>query len=986
MLSGALCAWLVVGYPVHAQQAGPSLFDAVGKGQVEANVFGKSTSFDQPMLMLEATNRQADPITPILLMGTILHSRDPTYCDVVVLAVEPPLALAGGEGQKALSAAYGYCLQPAPGERRYPPTPATYEVTGEMVSRAIQRVLTVVPTDGSARRDLSVQVAVWMAQGITDQKVLEKRSGYTDLTPYWEKANAYLRGSPPATATPSATVAATAQIVGPVATTASPTATPTSAPSPRWPLSWLLCLGGIVALLVPLAIFLLRSGARETQPEPPGEPGPDQLPEGDYLSPTGPHLPIKLRVTFGQSSSETGTQPLTKLATPDRAESVAAEAQPSSVQDIVPGTAPLPRAHARPDRSKTFEKTMRPAPEPAFVELIADGGPLDKQALKVPPGGGLISRFEAEFIVLPDPRISAPHLVIRPGRGENKTTIRDLGSREGTLLNGQPLPVGANASKELRDGDRIQAGGTVLLYQADGPALTTSDGRKRYGLGGKSLWIISREKLSFVQGIDKLQKADAGISNPHALVEVGQTIRICDLNSLNGTLVQGRPLLPGQWVALRDGWTVQVSSTKFTVRTNIAGMLELIAGRYEPRRWISCGGMADIFAVREADTGVERALKVIRSRFLSQNERLRQAYLDAFQLEAARSQAISHPGFVKVHAAGDDPAAGPYLVMDLINGPSVEELLGHHKLLPLADAIEIACQVGEALGHLHQQHHLVHCDIAPKNLLVDQNGLVYVLDLGIAMQEGERQPDFASDGYMAPELLRGEPATPAADVYSLGVTVYEMITGERYQPLSESTAHPAMALAGRPEDGGGRQALQARAPEELAKAVLRALQEDPQQRYAQVDQFLTDLTPHRQGADLSRLVVWWRSPVVGQPAPAQAAPGQAVAEQAGLEPAATPQASTEPTTCPCCGHPLRSGAQFCGGCGQEIGAVQAAATAAGDCPECGFVNRPEAKFCAGCGQGIVVAQATVPPPDTSLQCGFLNRPGAKFCVGCGQQL
>lgn len=1012
VLSFALCAWLAVAHPTQAQQVISSLFDAVEKGQVEANVFGKSTSFDQPMLMLEATNRRAESISLTVPMGTIWRSRDPTYCDVVVLAVEPALALEGGEGQKALSAVYGYCLQPAPGERHYPPASATYDVTEEIASRVVQRVLAAVPADESARRDLSVQVAVWMAQGIADQKTLEKRSGYADLTSYWQRARAYLEGSPPPTTAPSATVAATAQAVGPMATAALPMATPTPVSSSRFPLPWLLCLVGVIALLISLAILLLRSGEQKRRMEPSEVTSPDQLLEGDYLPLPGRRRPIQPPVIFTPSPSRTGTQPLPKLTMPEQVGGAAAEAQPSA-PEAVPGTAPLPRAHARPDRSKAFEKTMRPAPEPAFVELIADGGPLDKQVLKVPPGGGLISRFEAEFIVLADPRISAPHLVIRLGRNEHKTTIRDLGSREGTLLNGQQLPKGANASQELSDGDRIQAGGTALLYQAGGPALTTPDGRKRYGLGGKSLWIISREKLPFIQGIDKLQTADAGISSPHALVEVGQTIRICDLNSLNGTMVQGRSLLPGQWVALRDGWTVQVSSTKFTVHTNIAGLPELIAGRYELRRWLSCGGMADIFAVREVDTGVERALKVIRARFLSQSERLRQAYLDAFQLEAMRSQAISHPGFVKVHAAGDDPAAGPYLVMDLINGPSVEELIGHHTHLPLADAVEIACQVGEALGYLHQQHHLVHCDIAPKNLLVDPNGLVYVLDLGIAMTEGERQPDFASDGYMAPELLRGESATPTADVYSLGVTVYEMITGERYRPLSESAAQAVMAVAGQPGDGDAGQILLARAPEELARAVLRALQEDPHQRYAQVDQFLAVLTPYRQGADLSRLVAWWtrlgpvapgapagpplaQPAVAGQAAPSPVAPEPAVPAQAALSPPPAPslapeavaalQTGTEPTTCPHCGQPVRSGARFCGRCGREISAVQAAAPATGACPQCGSLNRPGARFCGGCGREIGVVQVVAPAASACPQCGSVNRPGARFCGGCGQQL
>jgi len=498
--------------------------------------------------------------------------------------------------------------------------------------------------------------------------------------------------------------------------------------------------------------------------------------------------------------------------------------------------------------------------------------------------------------------------------------------------------MGPNATQELNNGDRIRVGSTVLVYQAAGPMLTSADGRKHYLLGSRPLWIISREKLPFVEDMESLRNADTSISSPHALIEVGQSIRIRDLNSLNGTAVQGRPLLPGQWAALRDGWTLQIGNTKLTVHTNMAGLPNLIASRYELRRWISGGGMADIFAVRDLDDGVERALKVIRARFLSQNERLRQLYLDAFQLEAARSQAITQSGFVRVHAAGEDPAAGPYLVMDLINGPSVEELIRHHKCLPLADAAEIACQAAEALHHLHQHHHLVHCDVAPKNLLVAPDGVVYVLDLGIAMQEGERQPDFASDGYMAPELLRGEPATPAADVYSLSVTLYEMLTGEPYQLTNGSQAG----------EDPIRQALLACAPQELTDAVLRGLQSDPGQRYASMDRLLADLSPHRRGADLAGLLAWWVRPGPAMPAapvglPAAQPTVQPSEVSPASEPAVVPQASAEPTTCPKCGCPVRTGAKFCGNCGARISV---------SCPNCGSANRPQARFCVTCGRPL----------------------------------
>jgi len=100
---------------------------------------------------------------------------------------------------------------------------------------------------------------------------------------------------------------------------------------------------------------------------------------------------------------------------------------------VISETSPLPRAHARPDHSKTFEKAMRAVPEPAFVELIVEDSAPDRKVLQVPVGRGLISLHEAGFLTFNDPKVSTPHLVIRVKSG-GRTTIRDLGSQEGTLL------------------------------------------------------------------------------------------------------------------------------------------------------------------------------------------------------------------------------------------------------------------------------------------------------------------------------------------------------------------------------------------------------------------------------------------------------------------------------------------------------------------------------------------------------------------------
>jgi serine/threonine-protein kinase len=249
--------------------------------------------------------------------------------------------------------------------------------------------------------------------------------------------------------------------------------------------------------------------------------------------------------------------------------------------------------------------------------------------------------------------------------------------------------------------------------------------------------------------------------------------------------------------------------------------------------------------------------------------------------------------------------------------------------------------------------------------MVDQRGLVYLLDLGIAMKEGERQPDFASDGYMAPELWRGEPAEPSADVYSLGVTFFEMATGERYPSVNGS----ARSVQGStdPNLGQARQALMARLPQQIAAIIARALQDDPRQRYPGMAELLANLAPHRKGADLSRLLTWWIQP--GQPVPAAAAPRSGGAGPSGPPvapsgPGDAGQSTAGQAVCPSCERPLRDTARFCDACGQPITGAQPAVPAI----------------------PAVSAIPAVPATVACPACGHENRAGARFCNMCRQQL
>ena len=491
---------------------------------------------------------------------------------------------------------------------------------------------------------------------------------------------------------------------------------------------------------------------------------------------------------------------------------------------------------------------------------------------------------------------------------------------------------------------------------------------------------------------EELQKKATSVSSPHTLLDIQGTIRIRDLNSLNGTIVQGRSLQPGVWAVVRDGWTIQAGDICFKVRTNVAGLPDLIANRYQVRSWMGGGGMANVFVVFDTDDGVERALKVICSLHGSHDEQQRQLYLEAFTFEMSRSQAIRHPNFVQVRGVGDDPAVGPYMVMDLINGPSVEQLIVQTQRLRPQDAVEIATQAGDALQHLHVASHLVHCDVAPKNLLVDQTGVVYVSDLGIAMGEGERDPDFYSDGYMAPELFRGEPATPAADVYSLGVSLYEMMTGERYQTAAGGAGPAGVPQASSLPIPDPRKVLltQQQVADPLPDVVLRALHDDPSQRYAQMQEFLAALAPFNKGADLQGLVGWWVSPPQ-PPAPPAPSPSSTPAAASTSPPAAgtgNPQSPTNPVAsspAPASGAPQPIGLSVPDPSASE-GSPSTPAPAKVHCPNCGYANRPGAKFCGRCRKVLTPAQGTPPLSTLCPGCGKPVKAGAIYCGSCGRKI
>jgi serine/threonine-protein kinase len=257
----------------------------------------------------------------------------------------------------------------------------------------------------------------------------------------------------------------------------------------------------------------------------------------------------------------------------------------------------------------------------------------------------------------------------------------------------------------------------------------------------------------------------------------------------------------------------------------VADIGATLGGRYRLERVLGYGGMSTIFAATDGKLGRVVAVKVLRPEFGADA-----AFVERFRREAQSAASLNHPNVVAVYDYGTD-AAGPYIVMEQVTGGDLSRVLDERGALPPTAVARTGQQVADALAAAHARG-IVHRDIKPGNILLAPDGRVQVADFGIAQAAAESP--VTSSGitvgsvlYFSPEQARGEPATPASDVYSLGLVLYEMLTGQR----AFSGDSPAAVAVARLSGGvPSPSALRPEVPAPLDAIVRWCLSADPEGR------------------------------------------------------------------------------------------------------------------------------------------------------------
>lgn len=293
-------------------------------------------------------------------------------------------------------------------------------------------------------------------------------------------------------------------------------------------------------------------------------------------------------------------------------------------------------------------------------------------------------------------------------------------------------------------------------------------------------------------------------------------------------------------------------------------------GHYKILKKLGEGGMGEVFCAEDLKLGRKVALKILPAKFAEDAKRL-----GRFLREARLASTLSHPNVTHIYEVGEEKGLH-FIAMEYVEGETLQERI---RKAPLENAaiVKIALQIGEALETAHAAG-IIHRDVKPANIMLNARNHVKILDFGLAKQDwtGRQNIDdlsteaYTQTGtllgtvqYMSPEQALGKNVDQRSDIFSLGVVLYEMATGQRAFQGPNATATIAQILASRPQPAIERNP---RLEDWINKIIEKCLRKDPNERYQNVKEFIRDLNSVAQGEGRMR-----NDPLTAGPAPAATA-------------------------------------------------------------------------------------------------------------------
>lgn len=276
-------------------------------------------------------------------------------------------------------------------------------------------------------------------------------------------------------------------------------------------------------------------------------------------------------------------------------------------------------------------------------------------------------------------------------------------------------------------------------------------------------------------------------------------------------------------------------------------MSKLLGGRYKLGEMIGMGGMADVYIAHDQRLSRQVAVKFLRSDLARDP-----SFVARFRKEALAAAGLNHPGIVAVYDSGEDPA--PYIVMELVSGHTLRDILHDGLPLPIDRALEIGEGILAALEYSHNQG-IVHRDIKPANVMITDQGIVKVMDFGIARALDDIGATLTSTWnvvgtaqYLSPEQALGELTDLRSDIYSVGCLLYEVLVGRPPYtgdtPVSIAFQHVSGELI-KPSN------LNPELPQGLNVLLSVALAKRPEDRYQSATEMLADIRKLRAGSEVS---------------------------------------------------------------------------------------------------------------------------------------